>query len=143
MYTIRILLALGVIVLLSAIDTRAQTDASPSAVTDSFYKKYVAYQMRGLPSEKQVKALAPLFSKDITAMIAADRVEQSKFIKGHPGEKPPWVEAICSRVFTRVEPHTRLENRAFRKRKRKWMCIWSTKIKATLPSGWTPLCARK
>jgi len=92
MRTIRILMGLGVVVFLAAIFAQAQTTTSPSAVTESFYKKYIAYRMQGLPSEKQVKSLAPLFSKDIMAMIAADRVEQKKFSKEHPDEKPPWIE---------------------------------------------------
>src|SRR6187549_157881 len=83
------LTGLSVLILLATlISTKAQTATSPTAVTDSFYKKYIAYQMRGLPSEKQVKSLTPLFAQDIMAMIAADRIEQKKFIKEHPDEKP-------------------------------------------------------
>lgn len=88
-----IVIGLSIVVLLAASSsTEAQTATSPSAVTDSFYKKYIAYKMQGLPTEKQVKILAPLFSKDIMAMIAADRVQQKKFSKEHPEEKPPWIE---------------------------------------------------
>ncbi|PYS98939.1 MAG: hypothetical protein DMF63_12745 [Acidobacteria bacterium] len=89
----RIAIQLIAIVLLAASGfIKAQTGASPAAVTNSFYKKYIEYQMRGLPTEKQVKSLTPLFSSEIVKMIATDRVEQTKFIKEHPDEKPPWIE---------------------------------------------------
>ena len=86
---------------------QAQTAASPSAVTDSFYKKYIVYQMRGLPTEKQVKSLTPLFSNEILKMIAADRTQQKKFAKEHPDEKPPWVEGdLFSSLFEGATSYT-------------------------------------
>src|SRR6478735_9272233 len=96
-----IVIGLGVAILLSASSSvKAQTAASPAAVTDTFYKRYIAYQMRGLPSEKQVTMLAPLFSNEIMKMIAADRAQQKTFIKQHPDEKPPWVEGdLFSSLF--------------------------------------------
>jgi len=96
-----IVIGLCVVVLLAASrSVDAQTAASPSSVADSFYKKYIAYQMHGLPTEKQVTTLAPLFTKDIVAMIAADRALQKKFAKEHPDEKPPWVEGdLFSSLF--------------------------------------------
>jgi hypothetical protein len=88
------------IIVAASISVHAQTANSPSGVANSFYKKYVAYQMRGLPTTIQMKSLAPLFSQEILNMIAADRVQQTKFIKEHPGEKPPWIEGdLFSSLF--------------------------------------------
>ncbi|MEP6704705.1 MAG: hypothetical protein ABJB34_07860 [Acidobacteriota bacterium] len=42
----------------------SQESASPAAVTDGFYKNYIAFQMRELPTDAQVKTLAPHFSRD-------------------------------------------------------------------------------
>jgi len=94
-----ILIGLGII-LAGSISVHSQTPNTPSGVANSFYKKYVAFQMRGLPTKNQMKSLAPLFSKEIIDMIAADRVQQTKFIKEHPGEKPPWIEGdLFSSLF--------------------------------------------
>ncbi len=96
-----ILMGLSVILLLAASDSaQTKTATSPSGVVDSFYRKYIEYQIHGLPTEKQVKSLTPLFSRDIMRMIAADRAQQNKFIREHPDEKPPWVEGdLFSSLF--------------------------------------------
>ena len=100
-------IGLCVVVLLGVSSSAEAQSASPSSVADSFYKKYVAYQMRGLPTEKQINALAPLFSKDIMTMIAADRAQQKKFAKEHPDEKPPWIEGdLFSSLFEGATSYT-------------------------------------
>jgi len=88
-----ILIVLGALVFLAGAPIAwSQKTSTPAGVTDTFYRKYIAFQMRGLPTVKQATSLAPLFSKDIMALIASARAEQKQFIKEHPEDKPPWIE---------------------------------------------------
>jgi len=64
----------------------------PTAVTENFYDKYLALDVRGLPDKDQAWELSRYFSSQIKTLFKANRRKQAEFIKKHPDEKPPWIE---------------------------------------------------
>jgi hypothetical protein len=66
--------------------------ASPKDAANRFYRAYLKLNPRGLPTEEQMKTLAPLFSRELVDFISAARREQQKFMREHPEDKPPWIE---------------------------------------------------
>ena len=64
----------------------------PTAVTENFYDKYLALDVRGLPDKDQAWELSRFFSSQIKTLIKINRRKQEEFIKKHPDEKPPWIE---------------------------------------------------
>ncbi len=82
---------------------------SPSAsqVAETFYKALLKHDPRGLPTEEQMKVFAPLFCRKINDGIAKAREEQQKFMREHPGDKPPWVEGcLFATLFEGVTSFT-------------------------------------
>jgi hypothetical protein len=65
---------------------------NPEAFAGSFYQKYLELNIRGLPDERQLKALSPFLSEDLQRLFVKARAEQQQFIKKNPEEKPPWIE---------------------------------------------------
>lgn len=77
--------------------------AAPEITAKTFLDSYVKFQISGLPSEEEMKTLAPLFTPEISKLIEAARAEQKDFLKKHPEEKPPWIEgALFSSMFEGV-----------------------------------------
>lgn len=77
--------------------------AAPEAAAKTFLDAYVKLHISGLPSEEEMKTLAPLLTPEISALIEAARAEQKDFQKTHPDEKPPWIEgALFSSLFEGV-----------------------------------------
>ncbi len=71
----------------------AQTStSSPTKAAATFYRTYLRLQIRGLPNDKQLKALSPLITKDLKELLESARKTQATFIKLHPDEKPPWAD---------------------------------------------------
>ena len=89
--------AAGLIVSNTAVAQRANT---PTGVANTFYRKYIAYKMSGLPTPTQLKGISPHLSKEIIDQINIDRKKQKAAIKAHPDEKPPWIEGdLFSSMF--------------------------------------------
>ncbi|MBS1808532.1 MAG: hypothetical protein JST84_10100 [Acidobacteria bacterium] len=65
---------------------------SPKDVATQFYRTCLKLKISGLPTAKQSKSLAPYLSQDLQQLIKTARQKQTKFIKDHPDEKPPWIE---------------------------------------------------
>lgn len=85
----------GVIFVLLAASGLTQAQMAgiyPTAVTENFYDKYLALDVRGLPDKDQAWELSRYFSSQIKTLIKTDRRKQEEFIKKHPDEKPPWIE---------------------------------------------------
>lgn len=77
--------------------------AAPEATAKTFLDAYVKFHISGLPSEEEMKTLAPLLTPEIGKLIEAARAEQKDFLKKHPEEKPPWIEgALFSSMFEGV-----------------------------------------
>ncbi len=93
MKTAHIFLAIALLALTTA-PALAKEPGPPTAqdIANRFYRTYLKLNPRGLPTEKEMEALAPLFTAELTELIAAARRQQQKFIREHPGDKPPWIE---------------------------------------------------
>jgi hypothetical protein len=65
----------------------------PTRVVRAFYDAYIASDGSGLPSGEAMSAYAPMFSQGLIDAIERARVEQQDFIRQHPDEKPPYIEA--------------------------------------------------
>jgi hypothetical protein len=77
--------------------------ASPNETAKTFLDTYVKLHISGLPSEEEMKTLAPLLTPEIGKLIEAARAEQKDFQKKNPDEKPPWIEgALFSSLFEGV-----------------------------------------
>jgi hypothetical protein len=83
-----------VLILAAVVSAHSEGDAKPdpASVAKQFYKTYLKLRPTGLPTEAQMKELAPLLSRELNDLIAKARREQQKFIRGNPNEKPPWIE---------------------------------------------------
>jgi hypothetical protein len=58
----------------------------------SFYRAYLRLNVRGLPDSRQLTSLSPFLSSELVHLFKEAGREQAKYIREHPGEKPPWVE---------------------------------------------------
>ncbi len=63
---------------------------SPQVTANRFYRTYLRLNVRGLPNEKEVKALSPFLSRDLQQLFKDARSTQEKYIREHPDDKPPW-----------------------------------------------------
>lgn len=68
------------------------SDPSAKDAANQFYQLYLKHNPRGLPTERQMQSFEPILSRELVELIARDRLEQQKFIREHPDEKPPWIE---------------------------------------------------
>jgi hypothetical protein len=69
----------------------AQVDrTSPQVTANRFYRTYLKLQIRGLPNEKELKALSPFLSLDLQQLFRDARSTRDKYIRKHPDNKPPW-----------------------------------------------------
>ena len=66
--------------------------ASVRAAAITFYTELRSEEIRGLPSEPQLKRLAPLLTPELNSLIVRARAEQQRQIKEYPDEKPNWIE---------------------------------------------------
>jgi hypothetical protein len=62
----------------------------PQVTADRFYRTYLKLKVRGLPNEKELKALSPFLSRDLQQLFKDARSTQQKYIREHPDDKPPW-----------------------------------------------------
>jgi hypothetical protein len=69
-----------------------RTESTARDAADHFYQTYLKLNPRGLPTEKQMTALAPFLSRELIDAIATARQKQETFIHDHPDDKPPWIE---------------------------------------------------
>ena len=70
----------------------APKSPEPAEAATQFYRVMVTTQVRGLPSDVQMKILRPLMSLELDTLIETARHAQLHFIDAHPDEKPPWIE---------------------------------------------------
>ena len=63
---------------------------TPDVTADRFYRTYLKFNVRGLPNEKELKALSPFLSRDLQQLFKDARSTQQKYIREHPDDKPPW-----------------------------------------------------
>ena len=70
----------------------AQAQPTPSQAANNFYRTYLKLNIRGLPSDEQMKVLSPLITADLKVLFENAQKEQAKFIKDNPDEKPPWAD---------------------------------------------------
>ena len=68
----------------------AQALSSPTQAANNFYRTYLKLNIRGLPTEEQMKVLSPLITADLKELFENAQEIEAKFIKEHPDEKPPW-----------------------------------------------------
>ena len=64
----------------------------PEIFANLFYQKYLELNVRGLPDEKELKALSPYLSEDLRKLFEKAQLEQEQFIAENPAEKPPWID---------------------------------------------------
>lgn len=89
----RFLILLFLVASLPALTRGQESDpAAASLAAKTFYEALLKHQPRGLPTEEQMKVFSPLFCNEINEGIAKARDEQQKFMREHPGDKPPWIE---------------------------------------------------
>jgi hypothetical protein len=69
-----------------------QERASPQLTANRFYRTYLKLKVRGLPDEKELKALSPFLSRDLEQLFIDARNTQQKYIREHPDDKPPWAD---------------------------------------------------
>lgn len=92
-------IALTVLVLVAPVLFAAIGDA-PDVVVNRFYTAYLHAKSPGLPSESQMKALAPHLSARLQESIRAARVYQKQYEREHPGDKPPFADGdLFSSLF--------------------------------------------
>ena len=84
--------ALALLLLLNVAQANPLATLLPKEVATRFYRTYLNLKIDGLPSAKASKLLAPYLSQDLQQIIKVARQKQTKFIKEHPDEKPPWIE---------------------------------------------------
>jgi hypothetical protein len=65
---------------------------SPQVTADRFYRTYLKLKVRGLPNEKELKALSPFLTRDLQQLFKDARSTQQKYIREHPDDKPPWAD---------------------------------------------------
>ena len=79
---------------------QAQPSGLPKEVAAKFYRTCHKLKIEGLPSDKQLNLLAPFLSQDLRRLFQIAKSKQAKYIKGHPGDKPPWIEGdLFSSMF--------------------------------------------
>lgn len=66
--------------------------AGPEAAAMTFFQHYQSMKLTGLPSDKEIRQLAPWLSNGLRKTIAAARAEQARCMKAFKDEKPPWIE---------------------------------------------------
>lgn len=76
----------------SLMDGKESEAPAATEVAKTFYSALLKHQPRGLPTEEQMKVFSPLFCKELNTGIAKARDERQKFMREHPGDKPPWIE---------------------------------------------------
>jgi hypothetical protein len=64
----------------------------PQVTADRFYRTYLKLKVRGLPNERELKALLPFLSRDLQQLFKDAKSTQQKYIREHPDDKPPWIE---------------------------------------------------
>ncbi len=84
--------ALALLLLVSVAQANSSATRAPKEVATQFYRICHKLKINGLPDVKQAKLLALYLSQDLQQLIKAAREKQTKFIKEHPDEKPPWIE---------------------------------------------------
>lgn len=80
------------LLLFSVVQANPPVALSPKEVATRFYSLCHKLKIDGLPNAKQSRLIAPYLSQELQQLIKAARQKQTKFIKEHPDEKPPWVE---------------------------------------------------
>jgi hypothetical protein len=86
------------LVLVSSVSTAAETVDTADTVAEAFYILLVEMQIRGLPDEKEMKALQPFLSEELIERIGYAWAEREKFVVEHSNEqltfksKPPWTK---------------------------------------------------
>ena len=88
----RLVLTIAFTGLLFALGTGIASAQSAVDVTDNFYAMLADLNVRGLPTDDQLKELKPFLSAGLVSLIKRDQKKQAAFIKKHPDEKPPWIE---------------------------------------------------
>lgn len=91
-------IALTVVVVLIVPVLFAATGDPPEVVVNRFYTVYLHAKPPGLPSESQMKALAPHLSARLQESIRAARLYQRQYEREHPGTSHPSWTATCSRA---------------------------------------------
>lgn len=64
--------------------------SSPRNTAEEFYRTYIKFQIRGLPSEGELKTLSPMLSPDLKRLFENAARIKAKYVQEHPDEKPPW-----------------------------------------------------
>lgn len=70
----------------------APRQSSARSFAARFYRTYVKLKMNGLPDARQYEILSPLLSADLRRLFEAAQVKQSRAVREHPDEKPPWAD---------------------------------------------------
>ncbi len=84
--------ALALLLLLSVAQANLPSTLSLKEVATQFYRTCLKLKISGLPNVKEAKLLAPFLSQDLQKLLQSAKQKQTKFIKEHPDEKPPWIE---------------------------------------------------
>ena len=64
--------------------------ASVKTTADEFYRTYIKLQIRGLPSDEELKMLSPILSPSLVKLFENAARIKAKYIQDNPDEKPPW-----------------------------------------------------
>ena len=72
--------------------TASAMAADPAAAVREFYTFYGTQRVSGLPDTAQMSRLAPYLSGAMTGAIRKASAEQTRCMKAHSSEKPPWIE---------------------------------------------------
>lgn len=85
------LLPIALLLTLAAPAAAARAPKAEDAA-ERFYAAYLAVHPPGLPEGDGLKKLEPFLSRKLRDLIDAALVEQERFEKAHPGDKPPFVD---------------------------------------------------
>jgi Protein of unknown function (DUF3828) len=66
--------------------------AQPADTAAQFYTAYRSTAMSGLPDAAAMQKLAPMLSTKLKSALRAAQAQQTRCMKTHPGDKPPFVE---------------------------------------------------
>ena len=62
----------------------------PKATAEEFYRTYIKLQIRGLPSDEELKTLSPMLSPNLKLLFENAARVKAKYIRDNLDEKPPW-----------------------------------------------------